>query len=199
MLFVLDGFSFSVFCLRHFGIVFLLKNCGVFLVLQLISLFLFLQPEHKSKRARPEGPAQNSKKVYFLICEPGGPATPDRVCPSVSMSEGSEKISTVKLSRSRIEKLKNLKRELKVSSLDEVVATLVDDFDEAEEDDAANDEPEEELPSAQKKRKKLVRPPLLSLSAMLERDGMLRYYTGLDKGTVEIVISEIKAIEVGLF
>lgn len=115
------------------------------------------------------------------------------------MSEGSEKISTVKLSRSRIEKLKNLKRELEVSSLDEVVASLVDDFDEVEEEDAANDEPEEELPSAQKKRKKLVQPPLLSLSAMLERNGMLRYYTGLDEGTIEIVISEIKAIEVRLF
>ena len=90
--------------------------------------------------------------------------------------------------------LQKLKAVYGVKSFDEVIQRAVsdaaDDEPSSESDGSAADSPREPL----QKRKKLVRPALVSFDKMAERDGMLRFETGLDEGAIRLVMERLREV-----
>lgn len=102
--------------------------------------------------------------------------------------------TTVTLSSATLEKLKKLKKDLSLKSMDALMEYLLslprDPVPEvAEEDDSGN---EWEAPG--KKRKKNVRPPLYSMIALAERPDMLEFYTGFNLATIELLIRTLEEV-----
>jgi len=96
--------------------------------------------------------------------------------------------TTVKISDASKKKLKKLKEDLKLRSVEAVIIYLLkypSASDASDRSDSSSSSEEEEAP---KKRKKNVRGPLFSFEEIDEREGMLEYYTGMSRSAVKLVI-----------
>jgi hypothetical protein len=88
--------------------------------------------------------------------------------------------------------LQNLKIELKAKSLNDVIMDLVSSY-RGKVAPVAPDRPEQEAIGGQEKKRKVrARPALFSLEILREREGMLHFYTGMELGTVTLIVEELK-------
>jgi len=108
-----------------------------------------------------------------------------------------ERTTTVQVTLSTAERLKNLKKknpDIDASSINDVIKWLLDkDLDQGDADDDAGME-EEEADGPQKKRKLNVRDPLFSLEILSEREGMLYYLTGFERSEVDLLVKRFAEV-----
>ncbi len=102
--------------------------------------------------------------------------------------------TTVTLSSATLEKLKNVKQELGLKNMDALMEYLLSLPRDPVPEDAEEDDPGNEWEAPGKRRKKDVRPPLYSMSALAERPGMLEFYTGFDFKTIELLIRRLEEV-----
>jgi hypothetical protein len=103
---------------------------------------------------------------------------------------------SVQVTAETLTKLKNLKQELGLRSVDAVIQHLCSGSqDEMEEDSSSNSEGEDAGEPV--KRRSDVREPLYSLEILAERPGMLEYYTGFDRPAVDLLIRRFSEVSLG--
>ena len=95
--------------------------------------------------------------------------------------------------------LSGLKAQMGLKTLADAVNMLVRKW-KGEEDPAESESPRsDDAEAAQKKRRINVREPLLSLSLMHQRHGMLQYFTGFERPQVDILIRRFSEVESSAF
>jgi len=102
--------------------------------------------------------------------------------------------TTVKVSADTKKKLKKLKKTLKLKSADDVIIHLLEHPSPSDASNGSESSSSCDQEEAPKRRKKNVRDPLFSFEELVEREGMLEYYTGLDRSTVELVIKRLDEV-----
>ncbi len=98
----------------------------------------------------------------------------------------------VKVSHDTHAKLKNRKAILGLPSIDAILQHLLGPPPEAVEGGSPSGSDEEGSDEPVQRRRIDVREPLYSLESLAERRGMLEYYTGFDRPTVDLLIRRIK-------
>ncbi len=102
--------------------------------------------------------------------------------------------SSVEVTAATREMLKTKKAQLGLRSVDAVIQHLCANFrDEVEERSSSSSEGEASDEPA-RRRHINVREPLYSLEILGERDGMVEYYTGFDRPTVNLLIRRIQEV-----
>ncbi len=115
------------------------------------------------------------------------------------MSKDAVKITTIKVLPETNEKLKKLKEQYGLRSVDAVIERLVSESKGKRQREEAVENGEEASSSPELKRKILVRDPLYSYEKMKERDGMLHYYTGFDESAIELLLRRFKEVGKSVF
>lgn len=108
--------------------------------------------------------------------------------PSAEMS------THVKVSEEVRAKLKSLKGTLGLRSVDAVIEHLLSPPPSSVEHVSEGDDAADVPAVPQKRRKKNVRPPLFSFSALADRAGMLEYYTGFDEIQLRMLIGHVNEV-----
>ena len=101
---------------------------------------------------------------------------------------------TVKVLSSTREKLKSLKKNLGLKSVDAVINHLLKPPVDAEEEERADESEPSEAQERPPKRKKLVRAPLYSFELLVERHEMIEYYTGFPEQHVRLLVRRLQEV-----
>ena len=107
--------------------------------------------------------------------------------------------ATIKVKTATQDRVKLLKGTLKpmgVKSQDGVIKWLLDNVPEEDELGSGS---EDEVLQPQRKRKNNVGEPFLSYQEMAARNGMLKYYTGLEKSAIDMLIERLRVAVMSLF
>jgi hypothetical protein len=105
-----------------------------------------------------------------------------------------EPVTHVEVSRETREKLKEKKDELGVRSVDAVIQHFLSGPQDDGEEESSSDNEGEDSGEPEKRRRIDVREPLYSLEILAERPGMLEYYTGFDRPTVDLLIRRFSEV-----
>jgi hypothetical protein len=105
-----------------------------------------------------------------------------------------EPVTHVEVSRETGEKLKEKKDELGVRSVDAVIQHFLSGPQDDGEEESSSDNEGEFAGEPEKRRRIDVREPLYSLEILAERPGMLEYYTGFDRPTVDLLIRRFSEV-----
>jgi hypothetical protein len=104
------------------------------------------------------------------------------------MMKGAQYVTKVEVSVDTREKLKKVKKDIDVKSIDAVINWLLDKHMDQGGADGAADMEEEEADGPRKQRKVNVRDLLYSLEILSEREGMLYYLTGFERSEVDLLV-----------
>jgi hypothetical protein len=103
--------------------------------------------------------------------------------------------TTITVSSSSAEIWKKLKARFKAKSSDALMLILANVQPFVEEDVLSSSGASDESEPPQKKRRKNVREPLFSFEELAERHEMLKYYTGLDKAAIDLLVKRLEEVE----
>jgi len=104
-----------------------------------------------------------------------------------------------KVSSETLEKLKKLKKDLSLKSIDAVIQHLLACREGSDKDAAEELDSEEEVQGPEKRRKKNVRDPLFSFKILEDRPEMLEFYTGYDGKRILMITDRLAQVRISLF
>ena len=102
--------------------------------------------------------------------------------------------TTIKVTKETSEKLKVLKEQYGLPSMDALLQCMVLSGTEKGASISANGDMDEARDEPPKKRRIDVRDALYSLEILTERRGMLEYYTGFDRPAVDLLIKRFREV-----
>lgn len=104
-----------------------------------------------------------------------------------------------KVSSETLEKLKKLKKDLNLKSIDIVIQHLLACLEGSDKGAAEDLDSEEEVQGPEKRRKINVRPPLFSFEILEDRPEMLEFYTGYDKKRILMLTHRLAQVPISFF
>jgi hypothetical protein len=103
-------------------------------------------------------------------------------------------MTTVKVSVDTKKKLKEWKKRIGAKSIDALLQSMDPEEMDPEAPAGASADEGEDVGEPVKRRRIDVREPLYSLEILAERPGMLEYYTGFDRPTVDLLIRRFSEV-----
>lgn len=92
------------------------------------------------------------------------------------------------------EKLKDLRASLGLKSVDDVIWHLVRAFEGEDQEPAVDNSDSDGRDTPPRRRKINVREPLYTFDVMAEREGMLEYYTGFDRLSIQLLSQRMEEV-----
>ncbi len=99
--------------------------------------------------------------------------------------------ANVDIDQATHEVLKNVKEQLGLKKLGDVMRVLADHYLGRSPAPGSDDEEGEDAGEPEKSRKINVREPLYSFEVLAKRRGMLEYYTGFDRPAIDLLIRRV--------